>query len=136
MIVISSVHLQKRKKIAKFGGYCSKNAPATPFRSLEWSRAWQDYFLSYHFQIWQKVEIFWVQKLVKIWCWYLKPLLSNWKLTKTYHSLYTTRGIFCTSGLLKYTSGCIGWSMNFDQIWITQEWFEISTSNFHKSMYS
>ena len=40
---------------------------------------------------------------MKIWCWYLKPLLSNWKLTKTYHSLYTTRGIFCTSGLLKYT---------------------------------
>ena len=85
VIVISIVDLQKTNNFAKFGGYCSKNAPATPLRSLKWSRVWQAYFLSCHFQIWQKVEISWVQKLVKIWCWYLKPLLSNSKSTNIYH---------------------------------------------------
>ena len=85
VIVISIVDLQKTNNFAKFGGYCSKNAPATPLRSLKWSRAWQAYFFRNHLQIWQKVEISWVQKLVKIWCWYLKPLLSNSKSTNIYH---------------------------------------------------
>ena len=56
-IVISIVDLQKTNNFAKFGGYCSKNAHVMPLRSLKWSRAWQAYFLNYHFQIWQKVEI-------------------------------------------------------------------------------
>ena len=46
---------------------------------LSFSRAWQPHFLGYAFQIWWKVEILWVQTLVKIWCWYLKPLLRNSK---------------------------------------------------------
>ena len=87
VIVISIIDLQKTNNFAKFGGYCSKNAPAMPLRILKWSRAWQAYFFSYYFYIWQKVEILWVQKLVKIWCWYLKPLLSNSKSTKIYHLL-------------------------------------------------
>ena len=68
VIVISIVDLQKTNNFAKFGGCCSKNLPATSLRILKWSRAWQAYFLSYHFQIQQKVEILLVQKLVKIWC--------------------------------------------------------------------
>ena len=81
VIVISIVDLQKTNNFAKFGGYCSKNAPATPLRSLEWSRAWQAYFLRYHFRIWQKVDILWVQKVVKISCWYLKASLKNSNFT-------------------------------------------------------
>ena len=57
VIVISIVDLQKINNFAKFGGCCSKNAPAMPLRSLKWSRTWQAYFFNYHFKMWQKVEI-------------------------------------------------------------------------------
>ena len=58
VIVISIVDLQKTNNFAKFGGYCSKNAPATPLRSLKWSRAWQAHFLSNALQTWQSCLFF------------------------------------------------------------------------------
>ena len=61
----------------KFGGCNSKNKPATPLRSLKWSRAWQRHFSRYTLQILWKVVFSWDLELVKIWLWYLKALLSN-----------------------------------------------------------
>ena len=61
----------------KFGGCNSKNKPATPLRSLKWSRAWQHHFSSFTLQILWKVDFLWYLELEKIWLWYLKALLSN-----------------------------------------------------------
>ena len=63
--------------LTKFGGRYSKNKPATPLRSLNWSRAWQHHFSSYTIQILWKVDFLCDLELVKILLWYLKALLSN-----------------------------------------------------------
>ena len=52
--------------LAKFGGCCSKNKPATPLRSFKWSRAWQHHFSSYTHQNLWKVDFWWDLQLVKI----------------------------------------------------------------------
>ena len=51
MIVISFEVLQKISLFPKFGGCGSKTAPATPISILNFSRAWQSYFLRYALEI-------------------------------------------------------------------------------------
>ena len=67
----------KKKQICQVWRVLLKKCARHALQNLKWSRAWQPHFLGYAFQIWWKVEILWVQTLVKIWCWYHKPLLSN-----------------------------------------------------------
>ena len=76
----------KKKQICQvWRVWVKKSSSLTPWRRLKWSMTWQPYFQSYKFQILWKVEFWWVQKLVKIWRWYLKPLLRNWYSTRIYH---------------------------------------------------
>ena len=51
IILIPYVHLGKLGTFAKFGGCGSKNEPATPISILNFSRAWQSYFLRYALEI-------------------------------------------------------------------------------------
>ena len=75
----------KNKQLCQVWRVLLKKCACHALEKFEMVKGVAGYLLSYHFKIWQKVEILWVQKLVKIWCWYLKPLLSNSKSTKIYH---------------------------------------------------
>ena len=76
-----SAFLQLRKKwiLTKFEGCGSKNGPATPIWSFR--HFWQEIQIqgTKSLQIWYKAGTYWGLQLVKIWCWYLKPLLRNSK---------------------------------------------------------
>ena len=62
---------------------------------------------------------------MKIWCWYLKPLLrnSNFEIVKNFQKLF----LYAKGKELEWKN---------DKIWISQKWFEISTPNFHQLLTS
>ena len=66
--------------LTKFEGRGSKNGPALSIWSFR--RFWREIQIrgTKSLQIWYKAGNYWGEQLVKIWCWYLKPLLRNWNL--------------------------------------------------------
>ena len=81
VLVISFEYLQKLCIFAKFGRHSSKIEPATP---ISISKCFGRKFKFEHtksLQILSKVVFYCDLQLVKIWYWYLKPLLINSKIT-------------------------------------------------------
>ena len=78
---ISFKHLQKLWIFAKFGRHSSKIEPATPISISKCFGRKFKFERTKSLQILSKVVSYYDLQLVKIWCWYLKPLLINSKIT-------------------------------------------------------
>ena len=81
VLVISFEHLQKLCIFAKFGRHSSKIEPATPISISKCFGRKFKFERTKSLQILSKVVSYCDLQLVKIWCWYLKPLLINSKIT-------------------------------------------------------
>ena len=80
VLVISFEHLQKLCIFAKFGRHSSKIEPATPISISKCFGRKFKFERTKSLQILSKVVSYCDLQLVKIWCWYLKPLLINSKI--------------------------------------------------------
>ena len=96
-----SAFLQLRKKwiFTKYEGCGSKIGPATPIWSFRCF--WREIQIqgTKSLQIWYKAGNYWGEQLVKIWCWYLKPLLRNWNL-----SIFSSRSESSNTGFFSRLS--------------------------------
>ena len=81
VLVISFEHLQKLCIFAKFGRHSSKIEPATPISISKCFGRKFKFERTKSLQILSKVVSYCDLQLVKIWYWYLKPLLINSKIT-------------------------------------------------------
>ena len=81
VLVISFEHLQKLCIFAKFGRHGSKIEPARPISISKCFGRKFKFERTKSLQIWSKVVSYCDLQLVKIWCWYLKPLLIKSKIT-------------------------------------------------------
>ena len=81
MVGISFKHLQKLCIFAKFGRHSSKIEPASPISISKCFGRKFKFERTKSLQILSKVVSYCDLQLVKIWCWYLKPLLINSKIT-------------------------------------------------------
>ena len=81
VLVISFEHLQKLCIFAKFGRHSSKIEPATPISISKCFGRKFKFECTKSLKILSKVVSYCDLQLVKIWCWYLKPLLIYSKIT-------------------------------------------------------